>query len=357
MRGCLRLLAGLLAFLFVITAVLALFVVNLAQIVTDRGTMKEALDLGPLVVETGPLLLVEAIQEEAGARGVAVADIDTAALQDAAREIAPPEWTDAQIDTAVDALFNYLETGNMDEATLEIDVSPIVERLRGEAGRRAIRAVLQGLPACTGSQANFDLAMEKLEIPACLPPGSSVEEATQIVQEAVDDALDENPDLLNEAGRVQFEVFEEAQRTGAGQAQLEQFQRTFMRVKQWGWLLWLLPLGLLLLITLLAVRSVRDWGHWWGWPLAVTAVVALLLAFGIPAIMTLLLRMAPIAPPEIGSFTLPTEQMARRLLQPLVSLWQRRIFIQAGGMFVLGSFLIIVGFVAGAGNRSASPPA
>ncbi len=353
MRGCLRLLAGLIAFLFVIAAVLALFVVNLAQIVTDRGTMKEALDLGPLVVEAGPLLLVEAMQEEAGARGVAVADIDTAALQAAAREIAPPEWTNAQIDTAVDALFDYLETGDMDKATLEIDVRPIVERLRGEAGGRAIRAVLQSLPVCTDSQTDFDSAMENLEIPACLPPGFSVEEATQVVQEAVNDALDENPDLLNEAGQVQVEVFKEVQRTGEGQAGLEQFQQTFMRIKQWGWLLWLLPLGLLLLIALLAVRSLSEWGHWWGWPLAVTAVIALLLALGIPAIMTALLRMAPIAPPGIGSFTIPPEQMARRLLQPLVSLWQKRIFVQAGGMFVLGSLLIVVGFVTRRNKRAA----
>ncbi|MCP4427337.1 MAG: hypothetical protein GY803_22850 [Chloroflexi bacterium] len=351
MRGCLRVTATLVAFVFIIAAILVLFVVNLAQIVTNRTTMKDVLDVGPTIVEVGPMLLVEAMQREARSQGVVVEDIDTAVLQDAVREIAPPEWVDAQADTAIDAMFDYLETGNMEEATLEIEMRPVIERLRGETGERAVRDVLQSLPVCPDPQPTYNLTPDNLAIPGCLPTAVSVDEATQAVQAIVDNTLTKNPNLLDEAGVIQMSVFEAAKRVGGGQELLQRLQQLFLRAQRWGWFLWLIPATLLLLIAVLAVRSWSDLGNWWGWPLAITAVASFGIAFGIPAIAAFLLRTSLVLAPQAGAPFIPPDQILRRLAQPLTALWQNRIFVQAGGMFILGVALIFLGFIAGASQR------
>ncbi len=351
MRGCLRVLAGVVAVLFFIITLGILFAVNLTQIMTSREAMKESFDLGPLVVEVGPSLLAEAMQKEARAQGVELDDIDTAVLQEAVRELAPPDWVNEQVDTAVDELFDYLETGDMDETVIRIDIRPVIERLRGEPGTRSIQAVMQSLPPCPDAVTGFGISEEGISIPICLPPDLSVEDSTRLVQENIDAIINENPNVLDEAGVVEVSLFQDVSRTGQGAEQLQRTRRIFVLVNRLGPALWAIPLVLLLLIALLAVRSLGEWGHWWGWPLAVTAVVALLGTLTMPALLDLWIRTAQFAPSQISGTLVPVNQVMRELLRPLTTLWQTRIYLQAGIMLAIGVVFIIMGFVGSATRR------
>ncbi len=350
MRGCLQVVAGFLAFVFVATAVLVLVVVNLLQIVTDRELMKSSLDLGPLITEVGPVLLVEEMRREAAAQGVVVEDIDAALLQEAATTIVPPDWMDAQVDAAVDALFNALETGDPATAVAQFDLQPVIQRFQGAEGRAAVEIILQSLPACPDPQPQFDLASGDLEIRGCLPKGVSVSQATDMVHTAVVQTIEENPQLLDEAGQVEVNLFQSEQMTPETRQQLEQTSRLFRFGQKGAWLFWLIPLGCLLLIALLAVRSWGEWGHWWGWPPLIAGGIALVFVVLIPAVMQWLFRAAG-PPPGASEIEVLALQGIRDLFDPLTAVYRRRALIQSAIMLVAGVAMIVLGFVGGNGDK------
>jgi hypothetical protein len=351
MRSCLQALAGVAAVFFVLTALLALFVVNLARIITDRDIVKAALgDVDGLVTQAAPELVAEMIRQQAMAQGLPPIDVQSPAFQTAVQELIPPEWVEGQTETAVDAVFDTLETGNPAEAQLELNTAPVIERLRGEPGRRVVLAALQSLPVCSEFQIPIDPETGAVTIPNCLPPGIEAASLADQVHAIVVETIDLNPALVAQAGTLQIPLLGQ-QLAPADQARLERLHRSFLLAQRWAWLLWLLPLGCLLLILLLAVRSASDFGHWWGWPLLLAAVLAFLLSAVAPAILTLFLRTAVVPPPQPGAFDLPWSQVILRLLDPITDVWLRRVYIQAGIMLLLGGLLIILGFATGGRGR------
>lgn len=344
MRGCLQVVAGFLAFVFVVTAVLALVVVNLLQIVTNRETMKMALDLGPLLTEVGPVLLVEEMRSEAAQQGVVVEDIDTSLLQEAATKVAPPEWVDEQVDAGLDALFNVLETGDPATAVAQINLQPVIQRFQSAEGREAVAVILRSLPACPDPQPTFDLESGDLPIRGCLPKGMDVNQATEIVHTAVVQTIKENPQLLDEAGQVEVNLFQPEQMTPESRQQIEQMSRAFRWGQKGAWLLWLIPWACLILIALFAVRSLSEWGHWWGWPLLFAGGFALLFVVVIPALTQFLFQaMGP--PPG----TSEVEQMfltgLRDLFDQVTAVYRRRVLVQSLIILGTGIVFIALGFI------------
>ena len=349
MRGFLQFLAGIMVVLFALTAVLALFLTNFFAVVADREVMKESLsNLDNLLVEAVPAIVAETLEEQAREQGLASIDLDEAVLQESMEALLPPGWIEAQTDTAVDTVYDMLETGNLDNAELVIDTTPLLDRFRGLPGQQVVGNIVSSLPACTEIVNPAELLGPDVTIPACMPPGVPQEQITQEVHTRLVQAMDSNPQLTNEFGVVRVPLFSpEQQEQNAelvqAREQLLRWQRTFSLAQDWGWLLWLLPAGCLFLIALLAVRSWSELGHWWGWPLLGTAVLVLFFTFLIPTVTRYLVRQLP---PDPSFATLLVRQTGMRLVTAVTDAWQNRVNVQAAVMFVLGLLFVMLGFVS-----------
>ncbi|MCB9009804.1 MAG: hypothetical protein H6656_20960 [Ardenticatenaceae bacterium] len=348
MRGFLKFLAGLVAILFAATAVLALFLTNLFAIVVDRDLLKESLaNLDSLLVETVPTLVAQTLEEQARERGLAPINLDEALLQESMETLLPPGWIEAQTDTAVDTVYDLLEGGDLDNAELEIDTTPLLDRFRGQPGLEIVGNIVNGLPICTEVVNPAELLGPDVTIPACLPPGVPAEQVAQEVHTRLVQTIDSNPQLTSEFGVVRVPLFspeQQAQNAELVQAreQLMRLQRIFSLAKDWGWLLWLLPAGCLALIVLLAVRSWSEWGMWWGWPLVGTAVFVLLLTLVAPSITFAMVRQMP---PNPGFDTILLRQTLFRLVTAVTDTWQSRVNVQAAVMLILGLVFVLFGYL------------
>ncbi|MBX3055226.1 MAG: hypothetical protein KF770_02020 [Anaerolineae bacterium] len=345
MRGCLQATAGFVAALFVLTAVTALIGYNLIVVATDRETVKGLFTgLDEVVRQTAPALIIEAARQEALARGITDLPIDESQLQTAVATVIPPGWMDAQAEAAVDGLYDYLETGDPANAEVTLDTRPLLDSLRGAAGQQMVTAVVANLPPCTTAAPNFT-TVGNVDIPDCLPPGTNVQQISGMVHTAVVNAIDQNPEILANAGVVRIPLIGNDGPTGlssAQQAQWARVQRNFALARTWGWTLWLAPLACLFLLVLLVVRSLPTWGHWWGWPMVIAAVTVLFFAIITPALLLFLARTA--VPPPTDPLTLPLHQLGLNLVTAVADRWLVRIYFQAGIMLALGVGLILMAF-------------
>ncbi|MEW5986545.1 MAG: hypothetical protein AB1791_07935 [Chloroflexota bacterium] len=345
MRGCMRLLAGLSAVLFVITAILALFVVNLAQALTDREAIKAALNEEELIREVAPSLMVATLQEQAAAQGLPVGEIDPAAWQTAVDLLLPPGWLNEQSDAAVDATFDYLESNEMTAPQLMVDVKPLVENLQGEAGRQAILTVLQSLPVCPGTEPFPEVGYGEVPFPTCLPPEVDVATTAGQIHSSLVTTIANNPMIAEMEGVIPLGQAIEA---GAAESPeslegLQNLRRGFALVQQWSGFLGLIPAAFLVLILVFGVRSLGGFGHWLGWPLALAGGMALLVVLVAPAVLTAFLRTAA-SSPEAGADGAIMTQLWPLFLDTLSRLWLHNVRWQAASMLVGGLFMIGVGF-------------
>ncbi|WP_420645198.1 hypothetical protein [Candidatus Leptofilum sp.] len=352
MRGCLKFTAGIVAVLFVMTAVLALFLTNLFNVIADRELIKESLsNLDKLVVETVPAFVAQTLEEQAQERGLAPINLDEELLQQSMETLLPPGWIESQTDTAVDTVYDLLETGNLDNAELAIDTTPLLERFRGQPGLDIVNTIVTNLPACTQPVNPAELLGPNVTIPTCLPVEIPPGQISQEVHSRLVQAIESNPQLTSELGVVRVPLFSPEQQAQNAElvqarAQLLRLQRLFSFAQDWGWLLWLLPAACLLLITLLAVRSWSDWGHWWGWPLLATAVLVLFISLIFPAITTFLLRQLPTDPTALA-LTGSLQQTGIRMVTAVTDTWLARVNRQAIVMLGAGLLFVLLGFVSG----------
>ena len=345
-----KLLGGLTAVLFIITAVPTLLLTNLAHVATDRAAIKTALaGSEKAVITAAPEAIVAALQQQAAEQGLPAVPVDTAVLSAAISELLPPDWLSTQTDTAVDTLFNALETGQLAGTAVELDAAPLLQRLRGEPGRQAISVIIHSLPACTEPITGYNPQTGEVSIPNCLPPELNADEVTQQVHAALIDTLNQNPQIDQEMGVVRLPLLtnnEQTAQTAQARADFQRTSRAFLFLQQRARLFWLLPLACLMLIVLFAVRSLGEWGRWWGWPLLITAVITLFLAFALPALLTFMMRTAVVTSAPANSLALPMDQMLRDMARPLLALWQKQVFFQAGAMFMVGALFLLLGLVS-----------
>lgn len=339
--GCTQILAGMTAVGFVITAMFALFTVNFIHTITDRAAIKQMLDAETLVVEVVPALLAEGEGEPAGMTEMVKAD--PLVLQTAVRELLPPGWVKAQADATVDAVFDFLETGDPTDAEVAVDVRPVLIRLRSAPGYQAVLAGLRVLPACPEPDPTFDVAGDALEIKDCLPPNAPVAEVARRIHQDVVVAIDESAVLKGEGGVVRVPLLDEETLTPGRREQLERVRRFYWLGRQRAGLLWLIPVGCLSLIVLLAVRSLKRLGYWWGWPLAITGGIGLILALLMPALASSALSSAADATPLAASLS----RVAHHFLDALTRLWLRQVAFQAAAMLGFGIALIVLGYTRG----------
>lgn len=336
-----RFLAFLFALVFIVATPLVLLAFNLAQLATDREAFKQALqqtDLRQMAVDAAAATITNlAAQQGIGLDGISGTFIDNAL--DAA---IPPEWVNEQANRVVDALFNYLDTGDPNALTLTIDTTPILERFRSQAGQQAIITTVQTLPPCPADQFPLDLAT--LTFTNCIPAGVDVAGAAAIIHQNLVALLDANPQLTAGASAITVNVLELSGTNPALLQQLQQLRQTLQRLQTGAWLLWLIPLGCLFFILVLAVRSPGDFGSWFGWPLLTAALLTLFLTFAIPSLYRDLLPtfLNPLIPPQADTILRP---MLTAFVDIITQAWLFRVRIQAALVLIASIPLILIGLI------------
>jgi hypothetical protein len=122
---------------------------TLGQVVTNRELIKEALNADQLLMNAVEVAARETLENQPAISNLPPLIRDSGPLQAALDNFLPPGWASEQSDQVVDAVFDYLETGDESALVLTVELAPLLQSLRGDPGREVVLAVLQGLPPCT----------------------------------------------------------------------------------------------------------------------------------------------------------------------------------------------------------------
>jgi hypothetical protein len=342
MNGCSRPLALIVAVVFVVIMIPIFLFYNLAGVMTDRAAVKEAV--------SGELLLGEAVDvvaRQALLDYPALADLpavvrDSAALQAAVEAFLPPGWATQQTDAVVDAVYDYLETGDESKLVVIIETGPLLDQLRGERGREMVRSAVEGLPVCTELIPNIDLSAGTFELPGCLPPIIPVDFLADQLHTAVVLAIDSS--LVSELVGEQIEISLLDSSSEEARQGWQRAHRSYVWTIRGAWLLWLIPVFCLLFIAFLAVRSPGGLGHWWGWILVVAGGLTLAATLLAPLMVDLGIGVAGLFIPAESPRVL-ADRLLRLAVEALADNWLARVRLQAGLALIAGLFLGIAGFI------------
>lgn len=327
-HGCLQVLAAPVAIGFVLTAMLATLVASLSFTFTNRENMKSVIRLDGVVREFMTRAIEEDIRQKYIDLNLPPAQIDPTNLRQAVDLMVPPDWIDAATSDGIDNVYNFLEEGRTDDYVLAY--TPLIETLRSESGRQAMTIIVAHYPLCpSGRMPVFQYEQRNVTIP-CLPPDRPVAEVANHIHSMLVDGLNNDPQILASGGVERL--------TWPPQdPDVVFYIRRAFQVVDLLWLSWLIPLGLLALIAILAVRSLYSLGIWFGCPLLITGLLAPVAGLSVAIWITDLLESFL---EEIG----PVEDEMGQLLflffvniiDSLRNIWLTGVFLQVGGMLVLG---------------------
>jgi hypothetical protein len=289
-----RFLAVLAALLFVATLPCATWAFSTGQMLLNAESYKNALSRQNAYSDLIPALL-PAIAEAEEQHNVnadtltflnVVGNLDAEDWQRIAAELIPADWLQVQVETNIDAFFNWL---NDREAlpNIRFDTASLRERLSGLPGQRAVNLIMESWPPCTQEQLdvllNFSNTPEAA-FPFCQPPGEYFALTSEALSNTLREQAQQLPDvypppdwLNNNRTRLQLNQFKLGVR----------WMQTFVAE------LWVLAAALLSLVVFFTVRSLKSLGRWSG---------VSLIASGIAAVIPIPLLISPfLLPPALTS--------------------------------------------------------
>lgn len=320
--------AAIFAVLFVITAPLALLLVNLERGAFSTRTYQLAL-ASQGFYERLPTLLSESLSGPLEALPFSVRGLGQQEREALARRLLPPEIAREMADQALGSVLGYLR----DEAdSAVVDMSPLKERIAGEAGTQAVMDLVRAQPACTLAEIS-NMAGALLsggELSLCNPPQDFYSVLVPVIQVQLQAISAAVPDQITLARSNPV----------PGQAD----PRTRIRVLRLGMRLGLVvPLIFLLFVTVLGVRSLRDWLLWWGALFLPSGLLCMAMgAVGAPLAGFLLLYFVT---PRLGTI-LPSavlksgDDLATAIASQLLS----PVLIQGILLAFLGAALLVLAF-------------
>jgi len=332
MRTLGQFLAAICAILFIISAVVALLLINTEAKAFSSATYKQAF-ADQHLYERMPEILTTALTSTLGQNINAIPFLRELAPTDWQNTIAmllPPEELKTTADSALDGTFDYL---NGHSSSAAISLLPLKTQLVGPSGMNVVLQILSLQPPCTVEQLT-QMALGALggQIALCNPPPEAVNLMTPFLQSQLQTmtAL-----LPNEV------TFIPGTLSGTPQDPRLQLNRIRSLIK------WtpLLPVLMLFALTIFAVRSLRDWLTWWGWPFMIAGASSVLIGLvGAPLvgwILQLLIQgqgTIPIPPVLISSIAETTSEVAQEILLPVMIQGALLGFLGLG-MAILGMFL------------------
>ncbi|RPI33660.1 MAG: hypothetical protein EHM70_05315 [Chloroflexota bacterium] len=341
-----RLVAILIAILFVAAVSAALLAVNLERQLSNPETYKQALVEQDLYARL-PAILAEQVSANGQANPaglpVILQSLTQADWETIFARLTTPEGRQVEIESVVDRFFAYLNTSEP-QLNARISLSELKTRLASEEGLAAFIEILQRQPACTDEQM-LQIATTVLTggdlnaIPVCNPPPELLTQVTPLIQaQLVNVAANVIPGEIDLAQAIQGRQSSPAEDPAAN------FRLSYQRARLYAGLTLLAPIFLILLVTVFAVRSFKGLLLWWGIPILAAGLAGILLALSVVPLLSWIdahylaaLRPADLSPawtPVISDFLV---FLSRRLAVSIT--------LQAGVLFLIGILIALVGFL------------
>ena len=187
------------------------------------------------------------------------------ALAKTLREVITPNYLRSQAVTMVNDAFDAVE-GRASVLELTVDLTPLKDRLRGEAGDRFARSLAANLPVCSAGEQAF---APGAQLPRCRPANLSEERAAELIVEALPAFLDSLPDTYPQPPQtIHFYYTPE-----------DAFLTGFLGTNRLIWvniLLALVAASFWVSAAFVGGENRRRIVQWLGWPLFVPAVLILI---------------------------------------------------------------------------------
>ena len=325
-----KFIAAIFAVLFVITAVLALFLFNFDRRAFTTQTYQKVFANESFYNQL-PAVMAEAMtsaNSDQSKLPIVMQGMSTQAWESFFSAMLPPQAFKQIGDEALNSVFAYL---SMETDSAQLSLVPLKTSMVSDTGVQAVFALLKTQPDCTLTQVGqiaLDLAT-KQEMLFCNPPAEMTPLLAPIIQAQLQILSAAIPDQITLASS-----------NGINDPRRKlQRARLIMRLSP------LLPLGFLLLLTLFAVNSLKSWLKWWGFPFIVTGVTASLMGLsGAPIVgaifqRILVARMPAFLPTILLNFA---SDLASAMLKTLLSpvFWQGLVIALIGLMMVVGSSFV-----------------
>ncbi len=302
--------AAFCAISFIFTAVASLFLFNFDQKAFTPETYQRAFARGDFYNKL-PAVMADAITSSgADQSGFPRVMQGREAWESFFRALLPAEVLQTMGDDVLNSTFAYF---NMETDAVFLNLAPLKASLASETGVQAVMSLLGTLPACD----LFQIGQMTLnlfssgQIELCSPPADLHPLITPIIQGQLQVAAAAIPNQV---------AIISAPPQNDPRQRLET-ARLFMRISP------LLPISLLLGVLIFGVRSLRGWLNWWGIPLALTGVIAFVMAllgrpvFGEIFQRILLAQMPKFLPVILSDYA---SDLASAMVQTLLSpvMWQ-----------------------------------
>jgi len=356
MRTCGRFIAGIFAFLFIVSASIMLLLYNLDATLLNSEAYKIALIEEDIYARL-PGFVVQQIQhgimDDPSLDSSDQIDGDSgppaylSILSDDDWEyliatLLEPEWLQTTVESVLDQVFDNLNSDAPPEP-ISISLVELKTKFEGPVGYQAVLALLEKQPPCSAEQL-LQLGAAQLfggevdEFLFCKPPEILMDVVDPLLRVAIQSAASAIPDEM-EFEHPFSDISGSTDIMEFGDDPIQSFfiARSFLRFG------FLIPLAFLFLMTVFAVRSVRDWLLWWGVPLLLTGLIGLSLsALSIPILGWVFPRLIDFAvpvsvKPEILAIGV---DLANALFRQVT----QKIMVQAGIIAAIGLAFVISAF-------------
>ena len=305
--------AGICAFLFIFSGVIALLLFNIERKAFSSATYKQAFENQNLYQRMPGILanvLTTAVTQNPNLPTF-VETLTVANWESTISSVLPPHEVKVITDEALDSIFNYI---NRRADSIVISVIPLKSRLVGPSGVEVVKQILRAQPACTPEQLQA-IALGFLtggDILLCSPPEDVMALLTPVIESQIQFLAVALPDQITLVSEVLSGTPNDPR------LRLNNI-RLILLVSP------LLPVTFLLAILVFAVRDLKSWLNWWGWPLLLTGTGSLLVGWLGSPVVGLIVRVfmqtqgAGFLPPILLSTLQETaSSVTREILDPVI---------------------------------------
>jgi len=321
-------LAVICGILFVISAVVALFLFNFDRNAFTADVYQKAFARQDFYNKL-PSVMADAMTSVTTNQSnfpVVLQGVGSDTWQEFFRTLLPPQTLKTMGDDVLNSTFAYI---NMETDSAQLNLAPLKANFSGELGVQAVFSILNKQPECTFlqvTQMTIDL-LSSGQLQLCNPPQELVTLLTPVIQGQLQFTASVIPD--------QVTIIDAPQ--GNDPRPRLKFARFLMRFSP------ILPLLFLFGLAIFAVRSFKDWLGWWGLPLFISGGLAFVMSLvGAPIIRFILQgvlasRMPHYLPPILSSY-------AGDLASAMVNALLRPVLWQGFGLGITGFAMTLISF-------------
>ncbi len=329
------------AILFIVSAIVAIFAINIEIQAFDAATYQRAFENQNLY-ERIPEILAQALEGSVSGNANAQPYLKALTVQDwqtAILTLLPPNDLKLTTDNALESIFNYLN-GKSDTASLSLVL--IKSHLLGPSGTEVVKQILQAQPTCTADQLlKMGAGILGGNIALCNPPP----ELLNVVNPLIESQLQVMTNTL--PNEITLLAAPPGNPSNDPRVQVK-WARTFMKTTP------VFPLILLFILTLFVGQTLAGWLKWWGYPfLIIGSFCAVVAYFGAPVLgfiaQRLLLAEGPkFVPPMFFG-------VASDTLSAVVSEILKPVLVEGLILIFAGVVMVVIASIATRRNQKVLP--